>query len=45
MGGLFQLFGGRGWRFQGIGPSLTFWPLMVGLGTVMVLVGVSLSLC
>ena len=35
----------KGPRFPGIGPPPTFWPFMVGLGTLMVLVGVSLSLC
>ena len=34
----------RGQRFPGIGPLITFWPFMVGLGTVMVLVGVSFSM-
>ena len=45
MGGLFQLFGGvgRGLGFPEIGPPPTFWPFMVGLRTVMALVGVSFS--
>jgi len=30
--------------FPGIGPPPTFWPFMVGLGNVMVLVGMSFSL-
>ena len=25
---------GKGWRFPGIGASLTFWSLMISLGTV-----------
>ena len=42
MGGVFQLFWGRGGDFQELGHHfLTF---MVGLGTVMVPVGVSFSL-
>ena len=35
---------GKGWGFPGIGPLPTFWPLMVGLGTVTALAGVSLSI-
>ena len=31
------------WGFPGIGPSPTFWPFMVGLGTVMAPVDVSFS--
>ena len=34
---------GRG--FPGIGPPPSFWPFLVSLGTVMVLVGVSFSIC
>ena len=30
-------------RFPGTGPPPTFWPFMVGLGTVMAPVGVSLN--
>ena len=44
MGGLFQLFWGRGQRFSGIGPLHTFWSLMTSLGTVMVPLGVSFNL-
>ena len=35
---------GKGWRFPGTGPPLTFWPLMVSLGTVMVPVSVPFTL-
>ena len=31
----------RDWGFPGIGPLPTFWPFVVSLKTVMVLVGVS----
>ena len=31
---------GKGQRFPGIGPPLTFWPFMVSLGRVMSPVGV-----
>ena len=34
---------GKGWRFPGVGALPTFWPFMVGLGTVMVPVGVLFS--
>ena len=34
----------KGQGFPGIGPWPTFWPLMVGLRTVMALVGVSFSM-
>ena len=34
---------GKGQRFLGIEPSLTFWSLMVSLGTVLAPVGVSLA--
>ena len=34
----------KGWGFPGIGPPATFWPSMVGLRTVKVLVGVSFSM-
>lgn len=44
MGGVFQLFWGKGWRFPGTGPPPTFWPLMVGLRTITVLLDVSFSL-
>ena len=44
MGRLFQLFGGRGWRFPGIGPLPTFWSLKVYLGSVMAPLTVSFSL-
>ena len=44
MGGLFQLFWGRGGDFQELPPPPTFWPFMVSLGTVMALVGVSFSM-
>jgi len=35
---------GKGWRFPGIGPLPTFWPFMVDLRTVMVLVRVPFSM-
>ena len=35
---------GTGQGFPGIGPPHTFWPFMVGLRTVTVLVGVPLSM-
>ena len=35
---------GKGWIFPGIGPPPTFWPLIVSLETVMVLMDVSFSL-
>ena len=35
---------GKEWKFPGIGLPLTFWSLMVSLGTVMVLAAVSFSL-
>lgn len=44
MGGLFQLFPGRGAGFPGIGLPPTFWPFMVGLRTLVVPVGMSLSM-
>ena len=44
MGGLFQLFGGRGGDFQELGHHPLFLHLMVSLRTVMVPVGVSLSM-
>ena len=34
----------KGWRFPEIRLLPTFWPFMVGLGTVMVPVGVSFSM-
>ena len=34
----------KGQGFPGIGPPPTFWPFMVGLGTVMAPVDVSFSL-
>ena len=34
----------KGQRFPGIGPLHTFWPFMVGIGTVMAPVSVSFSL-
>ena len=34
---------GKGCGFPGIGPLPTFWPFMVGLGTVIALVGVTSS--
>ena len=40
---LFQLFWGRGRYFQELGPT-HFWPLIVSLETVMVLMDVSFSL-
>ena len=44
MGGLFQLFQRKGQGFRRIGQLPTFWPLTVGLRTVMALVGVSFKL-
>ena len=44
VGGLFQLFWGRGEGFPGIGPQPTFWPCIIGLRIVMALVGVSLPM-
>ena len=44
MGGLFQLFQRKGQGFPRIGQLPTFWPLTVGLRTVMALVDVSFSL-
>ena len=35
---------GKGWKFPGIGPLLTFWSLVAGFKPVMALEGVSLSL-
>ena len=35
---------GKGWGFPGIGPPPTFGPFMVGLRTVLALVGVSFSM-
>ena len=43
MGGVFQLFWGRGGNF-GDWATVHFLTFMVGLGTVMVLVGVSFSM-
>ena len=34
-GRVIQRILGKGWRFPGVGPPLTFWALMVSLGTVM----------
>ena len=34
---------GKGRGFSAIGPQPTFWPLMVGSGTVMLPVGMSFS--
>ena len=42
-GRVIQTILGKGWRFPGVGPPLTFWALMVSLGTVMAPVDVSLS--
>ena len=33
----------KGWELPGTGPLPAFWPFMVRLGTVLVLVGVSFS--
>ena len=44
MGGLFQLFQRKGQGFPRIGQLPTFWPLTVGLRTVMAPVGVSFCL-
>ena len=41
-GGIIPTILGQGWRFPGIGQVPTF---MVGFGTVMVLLGVSFSIC
>ena len=35
---------GKGWKFPGIGPLLTFWSLVAGFKIVMALGSVSLSL-
>ena len=43
MGRLCQLFGGRGWRFPGVGPLPTFWSLKADLGSVMAPLTVPLS--
>ena len=34
---------GKKWRFPGIAPLPPFWSLMVGLGTIMATLGVSLA--
>ena len=44
MGGLFQLFQGKGQGFPGLGHCPLFWSLMVLRGTVMTALGVSFSL-
>ena len=36
---------GKRQGFPGVGPLLSFWPFMVGLGTVMALVGMSFNIC
>ena len=43
VGRIIPTISGKWWGFPGIGPSPTFWPFMVGLGTVMAPVGVSFS--
>ena len=42
-GKIIPTISGKGWGFPGIGPLPTFWPFMVGLGTVMAPVGMSFS--
>ena len=44
MGGLFQLFQGKGRGSQGTGPPPSFWPFIVSLRTVMSSVSVSFSM-
>ena len=43
-GRIIPVIWGKGWRFPGIGPLPTFWPFMVDLRTVMVLVRVPFSM-
>ena len=44
-GRIILIMWGKRWWFPGIGPQSTFWSLMVSLGTVMALVGVSFRIC
>ena len=43
MSGIIPTILGKRRRFPGIGPPCTFWSLMVGLGTIVATLGVSLA--